>query len=188
MGDWIKAQTNLHRQPEVIGIAGRLRIDIDAVVGKLLRVWAWADSVTTDGRIKHVTPGYIDDLARRRGFAEAMLAVGWLESDDAGLTIPHFDRHNGESAKKRAMDAERQRNVREMSRSERDNGVTKSDEKRDQRREEKNREENTNNPPTPLGGVGGNAPPPPRKTRRRPKTAEEMFNAAAERLGIKETS
>jgi hypothetical protein len=39
--------------------------------------------------------------------------VPWLEATAAGIKFPHFDRHAGESAKKRTLPAERQRLARE---------------------------------------------------------------------------
>src|SRR5262252_9271846 len=101
-GDWIKARVSLHDQPEVLGLARRVGIDVDSVVGKLLRVWSWADGVTKDGRIEHVDETDVDRIARQDGFAAAMIAVDWLVAGDSGVTIPKFDRHNGKSAKRRA--------------------------------------------------------------------------------------
>jgi DNA replication protein DnaT len=48
-GEWIKIQTVTPDKPEVFVIADRLGIDPDAVVGKLVRLWIWADQQTTDG-------------------------------------------------------------------------------------------------------------------------------------------
>jgi len=36
-----------------------------------------------------------------------MVRVGWLVDEEGVLTIPSFDRHNGKSAKKRALTAQR---------------------------------------------------------------------------------
>ena len=41
-GDWIKVEDCLPDKPEVVGIADYMGIDQDAVVGKLIRLWAWA--------------------------------------------------------------------------------------------------------------------------------------------------
>lgn len=42
-----------------------------------------------------------------------MIAVKWLEEavdeDEPGLALPEFDTHNGQSAKRRAQDADRKR-------------------------------------------------------------------------------
>jgi hypothetical protein len=55
------------------------------------------------------------------GFGAAMEAVGWLEDDGESLCTPRFDEHNGQSAKRRATEAERKREVRKMSAPDADN-------------------------------------------------------------------
>jgi GNAT superfamily N-acetyltransferase len=102
-GDWIKIEHTTPDKPEVIRMAEMLRLDRDAVAGKLFRLWAWADQNSVDGADVMVTATFIDDLARRRGFAAALIAVGWLHSEGGALHFPNFGRHNGETAKARAM-------------------------------------------------------------------------------------
>jgi hypothetical protein len=102
-GDWIKLQKDTPDKPEVLAIAARLGIDQDAVVGKLVRVWSWFDTHTTDGNALSVTFSFIDRLTGVTGFAEQVALVGWLEQKGHELTLPNFDFHNGETAKKRAM-------------------------------------------------------------------------------------
>lgn len=112
MSHWIKFDTATHTKPEVYAIAEALSIEPDAVVGKLLKVWGWFDENTEGGNVTSVTDvtvvKLLDDLVKRPGFAEAMRNVGWLD----GAAIPKFDRHNGKSAKKRALTAERVSNFR----------------------------------------------------------------------------
>ena len=104
---WIKMRTDLRDDTEVIGIAKRLKIDADTVVGKLHRFWSWADAHTCDGNATEVDGNWVDDYLSAPGFADAMVAVGWLEISDTGISIPHFDYHNGETAKQRALTARR---------------------------------------------------------------------------------
>lgn len=144
-GDWIKMRIDIADDPAVIGIAAGLRISEDEVVGKLHRLWSWADKHTSDGFVPHITAKWIDRHLEKNGFASHMQAVGWLVIDVTGVTFPHFDRHNGKSAKLRAENTERAR----VSRKNRDAGVTKSG-RSSQRtsdenvsREEKRREEVT---------------------------------------------
>jgi hypothetical protein len=89
---WIKFETCTSDKPEVWQIAQSLGIDPDAVVGKLLRVWAWFDEQTEDGNAPSVTKA---------------LLVGWMVEKDGQLSIPNFGRHNGDTAKKRALTAKR---------------------------------------------------------------------------------
>jgi len=106
-GDWLKFEKATPDKPEVFAIASALGIDPDAVVGKLLRVWIWFDTHTTDGNARSVTLALLDRISGVSGFAAAMQSVSWLESDSSGVRLPQFDRHTGETAKGRALTAKR---------------------------------------------------------------------------------
>lgn len=100
---WIKVEVITPDKPEIFQIAEILNIDPDAVLGKLVRIWAWADQQTVDGNAGSVTKGVLDRIAFITGFADALIAVGWLAYDGNKLILPNFERHNGESSKKRAL-------------------------------------------------------------------------------------
>lgn len=116
--DWIKWEKGLTEKPEVYGIARELQLDRDTVAGKLMRLWEWADGNTRDGHVPHIAGAAIDEKTGVHGFASAMESVGWLEVDDGGVTFPNFSRHNGQSAKRRATEAERKAAERELQRKE----------------------------------------------------------------------
>lgn len=113
---WIKMRTDLFDDPAVVGISLSVGLDEFAVVGRLHKLWSWADGHTIDGNAA-VTQGkregnassvtnalaisWIDRYLQCEGFAEAMQKVGWLVIDEAGIHFPKFDRHNGKTAKKR---------------------------------------------------------------------------------------
>src|SRR5690242_17470949 len=107
-GDWMMIDLELADKPEVHQISSLLGIDPDAVVGKLVRVWSWFDKQTVDGHAPSVTHALLDRITARDGFAEAMQKSGWLTCSTAGLSMPKFDRWNGQSAKKRALTNRRQ--------------------------------------------------------------------------------
>ncbi|EAA9758514.1 hypothetical protein AMA91_002750 [Salmonella enterica subsp. enterica serovar Mbandaka] len=100
---WIKVEVITPDKPEIFQIAELLNIDPDAVLGKLVRIWAWADQQTIDGNAGSVTKGVLDRIAFITGFADALITVGWLAYVDEKLVLPNFERHNGESSKKRAL-------------------------------------------------------------------------------------
>lgn len=136
-GDWIKMRIDLADDPAVISMAAKLGVEEFAVVGRLHKLWSWADRHSVDGHAVGVTQTWIDRHVACDGFAQAMMDAGWLSVDNSGLIFPNFDRHNGESAKKRGLSTERTRKARsvtqsatQMSRSQRDTSVY-------QRREEK---------------------------------------------------
>lgn len=101
MSPWIKIEHTTPDKPEVVTIATLLGIDVDAVVGKLLRVWIWADMNCVHGNNIRVSSVFLDRITYQHGFAAAMREVGWLSGEDGDLTFTDFDRHNGKSAKKR---------------------------------------------------------------------------------------
>lgn len=109
-GDWLKVEISTLDKPEVIRIARILKIDRDAAFGKLVRLWAWFDSNSVDGVVDGVVDTDIDELVSAPGFSEACAKVGWLiiDIESETITLPRFDKHNGESAKKRTSKNARQ--------------------------------------------------------------------------------
>lgn len=88
-------------------MAGALSIDPDAVVGKLLRVWAWFDEHTEDGNAPSVTKTLLDRQVGVAGFCDVMISAGWMTEMNSTITLPNFTRHNGKTAKNRALTAKR---------------------------------------------------------------------------------
>lgn len=137
---------DLHEAPEVLALTEITGLDAFAVIGRLHRVWTWFDKNTIDGHACHVTPvtltSRLDAWVCHVGFCDALQKVGWMDAESGVVVLPNFDRHNGETAKRRATDAERQRRKREKDRGK--TAVTQqsrdtSRDNRDQRREEKRR-------------------------------------------------
>ena len=111
--NWIKIEQGTPDKTEMVRMAALLKIDQDAVVGKLLRLWLWADQNTVDGAEMAVNAAFIDRLTNRRGFAAALRAAGWLHGEDDALTFVNFTRHNGTTAKARAMENRKKASQRE---------------------------------------------------------------------------
>lgn len=130
--DWIKMRVDLPTHPKVVRMASACKADRLRVIGGLLSAWALFDVHSVDGQLEGYSPEVLDETIGFPGFSHAMISVGWLEFDGSSLWMPRFEEHNGQSAKKRAQDADRKRNDRNSSASEADKKRT---------REEKNREE-----------------------------------------------
>jgi hypothetical protein len=111
-GDWIPMRHDLPDDPAVIAIATATGLDEFGVIGRLHRLWSWADRQTTNGNAPGVTALWLNACMGRDGFAEAMLAVGWLALTKEGIAIPKFDEWISESAKVRALAARRARKFR----------------------------------------------------------------------------
>ncbi|WP_434681323.1 hypothetical protein J3P77_09515 [Pseudomonas sp. R1-18] len=106
-GDWIKFELTTMDKPEVCQLADLAAIDPDAVVGKLMRVWGWFDQQTESGNAPSVSKKLLDRSVGVTGFCDLMKSVGWMEEEDGFISLPHFDRHNGKTAKNRALTAKR---------------------------------------------------------------------------------
>jgi hypothetical protein len=107
-GEWIKFEASTPEKREVFFITAAMGwTDPDLTVGKLLKVWRWFDQQTVGGNADGVTLALLDSIIGVTGFAQAMCNVGWLVSDERGVSLPNFDRHNGKTAKERALTAKR---------------------------------------------------------------------------------
>jgi hypothetical protein len=114
-GEWIKMRLDLATDPGVNRIRRATQLDSDAIVGKLHRLWSWADVHTADGIATGVDAEWVDEFAGVTGFADGMIAAGWLECDTDSVRFANFDRHNGASAKRRCAQKTRVENSRAQS-------------------------------------------------------------------------
>ena len=112
-GDWIKWVKGLTRRPEIVRISSALGADRRRTACAAMELWEWADEVTADGIVMGVTPAFVDDHVGLPGFFDAMSSVGWIKQVPGGIEFVNFSRHNGASAKRRAMDAERKAGARD---------------------------------------------------------------------------
>lgn len=143
-GDWIKLQHWTTDKPEIYGIAAHLGISHGDAFLACVRLWIWADQQSFDGSglVKNSTENVsrfchadvtLESVTRCKNIVGALQKVGWLRVEsDGSFTLPHFDRHNGETAKTRAQSSDRKKKQREkddviMSRSDRDKSVTREE-------------------------------------------------------------
>ena len=130
-GDWIKMRADLHTHPKVVRIASALDADRLRVVGALHATWCLFDAHSIDGVLDGYSAKTLNDMITFPGFAEAMITVGWLEEIDTSLCMPRFSEHNGQSAKRRAQETDRKRNVRKASASDADKKRTREEKRRE---------------------------------------------------------
>jgi hypothetical protein len=113
---WIKFSNDTPNKPEIFEIAGALDMDPDTVLGKLIRIWIWFDEHTIEGDASSVTfaslSRNLDRLVVTPGFCKACVDAGWMKEVNGYMTLPNFDRHNGETAKKRAQSNRRMAKMR----------------------------------------------------------------------------
>jgi len=140
-GDWIKMRADLHTHPKVVRIASALDADRLRVVGALHATWCLFDAHSVDGELDGYTTKTLNDMIGFDGFAQALIAVGWLDESDSSLCMPRFSEHNGQSAKRRAQEADRKRNARKVSADDADKKRTREEKRReDIKREREARE------------------------------------------------
>lgn len=168
---WIKWVHGLAKKPEVMQIAFRLGRSRHEAAGILMELWEWADEnvmvdETASGFDPDDCPGSVrlgeqslqllDATIGVAGLADALAAVGWIQVRSGSIVFPNFGRHNGKSAKARALDSARKR-------ADRANGVRKTSgsepDKTRTRREERRRDKDPPNPP--AGGVRAKRRKPP---------------------------
>ena len=167
-GDWIKFEVATSDKPEVYAIAADLGVTPEQALGHCLRLWVWADQNTPDGcNARSVTLSALNAIARVTGIAEAMVKVGWLRVHEWGIEFVNGDRHNGQTAKSRALT---QRRVREHRRNA---SVTRKP------LPEKRREESNTPCSPPKGGRPPKAVRVPRKTARE-RLVEQAFKTIDE--------
>lgn len=148
-GDWIKWSKGLANRREVVLVAARLGLDRHDVAGRLMVLWEWADDNIPDSDIDDLSLdaslslgdkafSFIDALVCCPGFADALASseVRWLTARSGGrIAFPHFGRHNGTTAKTRALESRKKQRQRskgkkpspETSRNERDNNGTREE-------------------------------------------------------------
>jgi len=109
--NWIAVQKHTPRKPMIRHIARHCKCSRgDAFLAWFL-LWSFFDEQTADGFIPFYTKDDADEEAGLDGIGEA-LDGKWLIFDKTGCMIVKWDRHNGKSAKRRALDAERKRQKR----------------------------------------------------------------------------
>lgn len=157
---WIKIAATLPRSPKILLLADALQCSRYAALGLAVDWLTWLDGVTEDGKT-FLKPEQINELFSVTFFCDtchndvthavtnivtALEKIGWIFVDENGhVCATDFDTHNGENAKHRFENAERQRKSREKRKKNlSQKNVTSVTKNRDQRREEKRREINNN--------------------------------------------
>lgn len=163
-------RTDLATNPKVVAIADALNLDEDTVVGKMHRLWSWADKHAKDGRALG-TPAWLDRMMKCKGLANALMRseIDWLQVEDGALVFPRWEEHNSQSAKTRALAMRRMKDVRAKENGERtsvapeaNTSATESEQRRNASatRGEKRREEKRTAAPAAQdqgSAVGGSA-------------------------------
>lgn len=110
---WIELHDTLPDHPKVIDLADLLKLDKDAVVGKLVRLWTWALNSREDGFLRAKDIVTVADVMRFKGkpqrLVEALVEVQLLDQSEGGYTIHDWDEHVAMLMEKREMKREKDR-------------------------------------------------------------------------------
>ena len=107
-GEWLKFECSLPEKPETLAITIAMGWDDpDLTVGKLMRLFRWFDQQTIDGNAPSVSAALLDRIIGVSGFVQAVADVGWIVIEGTAIHLANFDRHNGATAKSRALTAKR---------------------------------------------------------------------------------
>lgn len=111
MSHWIKVEITTPDKPEIVASARMCGTTEEAAFTAFFRLWTYFDAHTATGFLPGITIADLDKRAGLKGFGKAMAQVGWIAEDSRGISITNWDRHNGDSAKSRALNQKRmQRN------------------------------------------------------------------------------
>jgi hypothetical protein len=113
MAKWIKVETHTPDKSELRQIARLCHCTKAEAFLAFFRVFVWLDEQTEDGHVDYFTPDDADEIGGLPGLGNALENVRWITFSDAGAVVSNWERHNGKSAKKRCLAAERIRRYRE---------------------------------------------------------------------------
>jgi len=115
MAKWIKVETHTPDKTELRHIARVCGCTKADAFLAFFRLFVWLDEQTENGQVDYFTAADADEIAGLSGFGEALQEVRWITFGPTGAVVANWDRHNGQSAKRRCLDAERKRAVRKQS-------------------------------------------------------------------------
>jgi len=113
MAKWLKIETHTPDKAELRQIARLCSCSKADAFLAFFRLFVWLDEQTDDGFVEFFTATDADECAGMKGFGNALQEVHWITFSETGAVIANWERHNGQSAKKRVNDAERSRRQRD---------------------------------------------------------------------------
>ncbi len=114
-GDWIPIEVETPRKQEVLRIANITGMSRHEVLGALVDFWCWVSAQSVDGHVDADVDTLCTHLGAPRAFWEALITVGWLESDgenDDRLRIPNAEHWITKASKSRLAKNRRQKQWR----------------------------------------------------------------------------
>ena len=113
---WIKIGVDTPGKPAIVRLANDCGVSRGDAFLAFFRLYSWLDEQTADGTL-YADHAEVDAVARLDGLAASLERSGWLTFyPDGRMTVTNWQEHNGQSAKRRAMNARYQTECRERKR------------------------------------------------------------------------
>lgn len=113
---WIKIDVDTPNKRAIVRLAADCGVTRGDAFLAFFRLYSWLDEQTADG-VLYAEPEDVDAVSRLQGTAASLSSSGWLSFSAGGrLTVTNWQEHNGQSAKRRAMNAKYQTECRERKR------------------------------------------------------------------------
>lgn len=158
---WFESHQSLGRHPKMIRLAARVRACRPQVIGHLQYLWWWSIDFAKDGDLSKYSSLEIATASEWNGDSDLWLAAlketGFINEDG---TLHDWDDYYGKYEKKRGVDTERKRAIRDVRRM--SNGCPTEVQRKaqvEEKRGEENRREKNKTPLPPGGGCGAVAAP-----------------------------
>ncbi len=111
---WFAIDCNLYTHPKMLRLSASLKTDIDTLVGKLGRLWAWAKlSGNENGEIGELPAQEIADIMRwkkgSKSLLSALIDCGFIDASEDGIFLHGWAELNGNMTAKKRRDSERKK-------------------------------------------------------------------------------
>jgi len=127
---WIELHDTLPDHPKILAVSELLKIDRDAAIGKLVRLWTWALSNRDNGHLSTQDLALLPDVLRlktpSKKIVESLVSARLLDLDGDGYRIHDWDEYIF-----RLRDAKERRRAQNRERAARYRSVTSALQERD---------------------------------------------------------
>lgn len=107
MADWLKVNHTLLRSAKIRALMRHLHCQKHTALGIAVNWLVWVDEQTTDGKT-NLTDDELDAELGYIGIAQALCSIGWAKvAEDGTIEAVEYEKHCGETAKARAVNARR---------------------------------------------------------------------------------
>ena len=93
--DWISIDCRIATRPETLELIVETGEPADAIVGRLVRFWAWASLNSRDGTVKGNAATLKAVAGGEEQFWRAVQRCGWISFGDGVIEIHGWDKING---------------------------------------------------------------------------------------------